>query len=176
MIFNLAFNLISSFLSIYNFFFQEIYYIDLSIIFALIYFIIDFFITKKMIYKIHHIIGIFISYYSLFYFSPIGKIYANNILLFEISNIFLNIYECELLKKDTLLYYLNKVLFVITFFIFRIINGTYYLFKILELINFDSDYYSYIIINLLSYILLGMQYFWFYKILNILYKTFFLKN
>ena len=143
------------------------------------YFIYDLYIclyTKEtMQFIFHGFIGILFAIISSFgYFANQGLFF----LMYEFSTIFIH------KAKNPSYSDIWKILFILTFFIFRIIIGSYVSFKCLNLLSnidniwlqnnlinynpsYDSSYFGFIyLIIIFIILLLCLNYFWFYKIIR----------
>ena len=127
----------------------------------------------SILYIVHHLLvilgGIFglinyFQYYTIIYFG-----------LIEISNIFLSVIEYsryeKYIEENKVLYNLNNLFFISSFYILRIILFQYYTINILKILIYERDIFfenKYIIQSLctivMSSILSYLQFLWGYKI------------
>ncbi len=115
-------------------------------------------------------------------FTGIGQEYYMNLLLFEVSTVFLHIRSLllEYYKKHTLLINLNNLLFMLSFGYFRIYKGIPVMYKLcLEVYNqpnAQSNQYQYIINKFIIASSVSMSILnivWFSKILKLAFKPLF---
>ncbi len=132
------------------------------------YFIYDLYTTtlrcRGLVYIIHCIVcGGFIT---LSLFSQSHHFFALSFLLYELSTPFLNIRYFLKNKKCEKIKTLNDIIFLLSFFISRILWGTvmsYYTIKLLIIyLPINSSWMYVLILSISCY----LNYFWFYKIIN----------
>lgn len=134
------------------------------------YLVIDFFINKKLDLYIHHAIGLIL--YSFLYQTNVSE-YSDNFMkpfvAVEISTVF---YSIKFLYPKNYFSGLNNLLFVVTFFYYRIYNY-YYSVLLNDEINYIIEktgpvtkycYYSAI------YNLYALNLYWFWQIIKIILK------
>ena len=132
------------------------------------YLTIDLFINKKFDIYMHHIIGLML--YSFIYSNNLSDESRNIIfrpfIAIEISSVFYNI-ECLYPKNN---FVLNKILFLTTFFYYRIYRYYYDVLlndKIYNTIEENSSTYMYFAI----YNLYFLNFYWFSKMIKIIFKN-----
>jgi hypothetical protein len=142
--------------------------LNLSIGYFLYENIINFSTKSTTSGKIHGII--LLPACLIMYYAQIAIKYTIGFLPFEISTIFMD----SALKSDNPIY---KILFVSTFFIFRIIWGTIISYDLITssyneiscCLSIKDDSIKYISLNMiigLCVAFMGLNYFWFYKIMK----------
>ncbi|AGF85376.1 membrane protein [Moumouvirus goulette] len=151
----------------------------LIVLLSLIYFLVDFILMiiyydpKNKIYFVHHLIGLLSIYFVIFQYNFMIE-YLMSYLMFELSTPFLNSSKYyHKLKNDSIyfnvMYIFSLLLFILTFFVVRIVFGTYLLLKVVPIIYNFNERYKYIII--LPITLQYLNYFWFYKIIKMIFKN-----
>uniref|UniRef100_A0A6G6ACH0 Membrane protein n=1 Tax=Borely moumouvirus TaxID=2712067 RepID=A0A6G6ACH0_9VIRU len=151
----------------------------LIVLLSLIYFLFDFILMIKFydpnnkIYFIHHSIGLLSIYFVVFQYNFMIE-YLISYLMFELSTPFLNSSKYYYKIKNNslcinILYIFSLILFVLTFFITRIFFGTYLLLKVVPILYIFPGWYKYTI--MLPITLQCLNYFWFYKIIQMLRKN-----
>ncbi|AGC01914.1 hypothetical protein H012_gp548 [Acanthamoeba polyphaga moumouvirus] len=149
------------------------------VLLSLIYFLVDFILMiiyydpKNKVYFVHHLIGLLSIYFVIFQYNFMIE-YLLSYLMFELSTPFLNStkYYYKFKNDSTyfnVMYIFSLILFIFIFFVVRILFGTYLLFKALPIIYNFYGWYKYAII--LPATLQSLNYFWFYKIINMLRKN-----
>ena len=131
-------------------------------------------------YIIHHILVIFVGMIGINnYFQYLGIIYFG---ILEISNIFLSIIEYSKYEKyivfNKVLYNMNNLMFVLSFYILRIILFQYFNYGILRLLVYERDIAfgnAYIIqtgvVIVITILLSCLQFHWGYKIYKEIINT-----
>jgi hypothetical protein len=141
----------------------------------ILYLLIDF---NRMLYNFkknmtmicHHLIVVLIISYLLYFEMKIYYEYIIISCLFEISTIFLNNKILFHNYKTSYVILINNMLFVITFFIFRIYLGSYILYLRISniILLHHEDFIG--MPEILYGLLLCLQYYWFVFILKKIYK------
>lgn len=149
-------------------------YIRYFLMFSLFYFVADFILMvvryrpKNNIYFVHHSVCILSIIMSVFYFKSFIK-YVLAFLTYELSTPLLHL-SIQNRKKNLYNSYsrLVDVLFVVTYTIFRIGLGTVLSVKIIPLIlRLD---FPFNLLVVLPFVLQLMIYYWYYRILDVLFK------
>lgn len=148
-------------------------YFDMIIVFAFLYFIVDFAVMMynnepTKLYYIHHVIGLAGTILVRFYCYELIKFYVAY-MIFELSTPFLNMsMDNRKAGINTLFSTVIEYTFFILFFIVRVLFGTCILCHIVPHLMGMELCYRFIFILPLSMQLIN--YFWFYRILRILCK------
>lgn len=136
--------------------------------FIAMYLITDLFINKKVDLYIHHVIGL-ILYTFMYTSSGSEHIFMKPFIAVEISSVF---YSIKFLYPKNYFSTLNDLLFVVTFFYYRIYNYYYSVIlnedinNMIENTGQISKYFYYSAV----YNLYALNMYWFSKILRIILK------
>ena len=151
---------------IYGFYLPATYVFNIALGYFLYENILNFSTQSLISEKLHGIAAFMV--YSLGYITNLFSKYAIFYLTYEISTIFLN-------KAQTSNNLVYKILFVLTFFVFRIILGTFVSYDFVsrvydELSSYFENkiilYYVFCVMIMLCIFFVGLNYFWFYKIMK----------
>lgn len=151
-----SYNCISNFFN----FSDEKYYNTMNLLF--VYFIYDIIVMicfdfkKSLLFYIHHFLFI-LSYLYLNNLFEIYKYEINNFFLCEITQVFLIQSWLSLTFFNKKFFKINVGLLLFTFFIFRVLNFTYYTY-----LSFMTNLYTFPI----CFIILSMNLYWFHLLIK----------
>lgn len=150
---------------------------EISIPFVVSYFIIDTYNATEMQYRIHHICGLNLFIYTIYYRIPLDEvgIFIYTIFKTELSSVFLLF--MPMLEPNSYLFHANNVMFCLSFTKTRIIDMYYGLITPESGLYIIVDKYTpenkLVSVSLIAscYVLYGLNLYWFSIILRHIYSA-----